>query len=159
MTEILANFAAGRWQTGTGPGAVLTDPVLGTELVRVDSTGLDLAEAFAFSRDQAGPALRAMTYRERAALLGAVVKVLQTHRDAYFDIATANAGTVKNDSAVDIDGGIFTLGQYARWGDALGDVRALRDGDATKLGKEPVFLSQHLQVPARGVALDRKSVV
>ncbi|MFN7155602.1 MAG: 3,4-dehydroadipyl-CoA semialdehyde dehydrogenase [Acidovorax sp.] len=153
MTEILANFAAGRWQTGTGPGAVLTDPVLGTELVRVDSTGLDLAEAFAFARDQAGPALRAMTYRERAALLGAVVKVLQTHRDAYYDIATANAGTVKNDSAVDIDGGIFTLGQYARWGDALGDVRALRDGDATKLGKEPVFLSQHLQVPARGVAL------
>ena len=153
MTEILANFAAGRWQTGTGPGAVLTDPVLGTELVRVDSTGLDLAEAFAFARDQAGPALRAMTYRERAALLGAVVKVLQTHRDAYYDIATANAGTVKNDSAVDIDGGIFTLGQYARWGDALGDVRVLRDGDATKLGKEPVFLSQHLQVPARGVAL------
>ena len=153
MTEILANFAAGRWQTGTGPGAVLTDPVLGTELVRVDSTGLDLAEAFAFARDQAGPALRAMTYRERAALLGAVVKVLQTHRDAYYDIATANAGTVKNDSAVDIDGGIFTLGQYARWGDALGDVRVLRDGDATKLGKEPVFLSQHLQVPVRGVAL------
>ena len=153
MTEILANFAAGRWQTGTGPGAVLTDPVLGTELVRVDSTGLDLAEAFAFARDRAGPALRAMTYRERAALLGAVVKVLQTHRDAYYDIATANAGTVKNDSAVDIDGGIFTLGQYARWGDALGDVRVLRDGDATKLGKEPVFLSQHLQVPARGVAL------
>ena len=153
MTEILANFAAGRWQTGTGPGAVLTDPVLGTELVRVDSTGLDLAEAFAFARDQAGPALRAMTYRERAALLGAVMKVLQTHRDAYYDIATANAGTVKNDSAVDIDGGIFTLGQYARWGDALGDVRVLRDGDATKLGKEPVFLSQHLQVPVRGVAL------
>ena len=153
MTELLPNYAAGRWQTGTGPGAVLTDPVLGTELVRVDSTGLDLAEAFAFARSQAGPALRAMTYRERAALLGAIVEVLQTHRDAYYDIATANAGTVKNDSAVDIDGGIFTLGQYARWGDALGDARALRDGDAVKLGKEPVFLSQHLQVPVRGVAL------
>ena len=60
---------------------------------------------------------------------------------------------MKNDSAVDIDGAIFTLGQYAKWGDALGDVRALRDGDAAKLGKEPVFLSQHLQVPTRGVAL------
>ena len=60
---------------------------------------------------------------------------------------------MKNDSAVDIDGAIFTLGQYAKWGDALGDVRALRDGDAAKLGKEPVFQSQHLQVPTRGVAL------
>lgn len=153
MTELLPNYASGRWQTGTGGGTPLFDPVLGNELVRVDATGLNLPEAFAFARQQGGAALRALTYRERAALLGAIVKVLQTHRDAYFDIATANAGTVKNDSAVDIDGGIFTLGQYARWGDALGDVRALRDGDATKLGKEPVFLSQHLQVPARGVAL------
>jgi 3,4-dehydroadipyl-CoA semialdehyde dehydrogenase len=153
MTELLPNYAAGRWQSGTGPGSILSDPVLGTALVRVDSTGLDLAEAFAFARDRAAPALRALTYRERAALLTAIVKVLQTHRDTYYEIATANAGTVKNDSAVDIDGGIFTLGQYARWGDALGDARALRDGDATKLGKEPVFLSQHLSVPTQGVAL------
>lgn len=153
MTELLPNYAAGRWQTGQGPGAVLQDPVLGHDLVRVDATGLDLPEAFRFAREQGGSALRALTYRQRAALLGAVVKVLQTHRDAYYEIATANSGTVKNDSAVDIDGGIFTLGQYAKWGDALGDVRALRDGDAARLGKEPVFLSQHLQVPARGVAL------
>jgi 3,4-dehydroadipyl-CoA semialdehyde dehydrogenase len=153
MIETLPNFAAGRWQTGQGTGAALFDPVLGTELVRVDSTGLDLGEAFGFARQQGGSALRALTYRERAGLLGAIVKVLQAHRDAYYEIATANSGTVKNDSAVDIDGGIFTLGQYARWGDALGDVRALRDGDAVKLGKEAVFLTQHLQVPTRGVAL------
>lgn len=153
MTELLPNYAAGRWQHGTGPGTALRDPVLGTALVRVDAAGLDLAEAFAFARDTGGAALRAATYRERAAMLMAVVKVLQSHRDSYYEIATANAGTVKNDSAVDIDGAIFTLGQYARWGDALGDVRALRDGDAVKLGKETVFQSQHLQVPRQGVAL------
>ena len=153
MTELLPNYAAGRWQTGHGPGTVLKDPVLGQDLVRVDATGLDLPEAFRFARERGGAALRALTYRERAALLGAVVRVLQAHRDSYYEIATANSGTVKNDSAVDIDGGIFTLGQYAKWGETLGDVRALRDGDAIKLGKEPVFLSQHLQVPARGVAL------
>lgn len=153
MTELLANHVAGRWQHGTGPGTELRDPVLGTALVRVDATGLNLPEAFAFAREQGGAALRAATYRERAAMLGAVAKVLQAHRDSYYDIATANSGTVKTDSAVDIDGGIFTLGQYARWGDALGDVRVLRDGDAVRLGKEPVFQSQHLQVPRPGVAL------
>ncbi|MDB5849249.1 MAG: 3,4-dehydroadipyl-CoA semialdehyde dehydrogenase, partial [Rhodoferax sp.] len=51
------------------------------------------------------------------------------------------------------DGAIFTLGQYAKWGDALGDVHLLRDGDAVKLGKEPVFLAQHIQVPTQGLAL------
>jgi 3,4-dehydroadipyl-CoA semialdehyde dehydrogenase len=153
MTELLPNYVAGRWQAGSGAGTSLIDPVLGTELARVDATGLDLAEAFGFARESGGAALRALTYKERAALLGAVVKVLQANRDAYYEIATANSGTVKNDSAVDIDGAIFTLGQYAKWGDALGEVRALRDGDALKLGKEPVFLSQHLQVPTPGVAL------
>ena len=153
MTELLANHVAGRWQHGTGPGTELRDPVLGTALVRVDATGLNLPEAFAFAREQGGTALRAATYSERAAMLGAVAKVLQAHRDRYYDIATANSGTVKTDSAVDIDGGIFTLGQYARWGDALGDVRVLRDGDAVRLGTDPVFQSQHLQVPRPGVAL------
>lgn len=153
MTELLPNFAAGRWQAGTGNGTPLFDPVLGNELVRVDATGLDLAEAFAFARQQGGAALRALTYRERAALLAAIVKVLLANRDAYYEIATANAGTVKNDSGVDIDGAIFTIGQYAKWGDALGDARALRDGDAARLGKDPAFQSQHLSVPTQGVAL------
>lgn len=153
MTELLSNYVAGRWQAGTGAGTALFDPVLGTELARVDATGLDLAQAFGFARQTGGAALRALTYRERAALLGAVVKVLQANRDLYYEIATANCGTVRNDSAVDIDGAIFTLGQYARWGEALGDVRVLRDGDPMKLGKEPVFQSQHIQVPTHGVAL------
>ena len=153
MTPLLPNYVSGRWQAGTGTGAVLHDPVLGTELVRVDATGLDLPAAFDFARRQGSAALQALTYRERAALLAQCQKLLQAQRDAYYEIATANSGTVKNDSAVDIDGALFTLGQYARWGDALGDVRALRDGEAAKLGKDGSFQSQHLQVPRPGLAL------
>ena len=153
MTELLLNYLGGRWQTGTGAGTPLFDPVLGTELVRVDATGLDLAAGFRFAREVAGPALRAMTYRERAALLAATVKLLQTQRDAYYDIATANSGTVKNDSAVDIDGGIFTLGTYAKLGEGLGDRKFMLDGDMVRLGKDPLFQSQHVLVPTRGVAL------
>ena len=153
MTELLPNFMAGRWQSGTGAGAVLLDPVLGTELVRVDATGLDLAAAFAFARERGGAALRALSYAQRGQMLAAVVKVLQAHRDAYDEIATANSGTVKNDSAVDIDGGIFTLGQYAKMGEGLGERRHLMDGEASRLGKDPLFQSQHVLVPTRGVAL------
>lgn len=152
-TELLQNHVAGRWQAGTGAGTPLVDPVLGTELMRVDATGLDLPAAFAFARQTGGAALRALSYRERAGLLAAVVKVLQANRDAYYHIATANSGTVKNDSAVDIDGGIFTLGQYAKWGESLGDAHALKDGEPARLGREPLFQSQHVQVPVQGVAL------
>jgi 3,4-dehydroadipyl-CoA semialdehyde dehydrogenase len=153
MSELLSNFIGGRWQTGAGRGTPLVDPVLGDELVRVDATGLDLPDGFRFAREQGGAALRALTYRERGGLLAAIVKLLQANRDAYYAIATANSGTVKNDSAVDIDGAIFTLGYYAKLADGLGDTRALRDGEPARLGKEPLFQSQHLQVPTRGVAL------
>lgn len=152
-TLLLPNYFAGRWQTAPGAGTRLVDPVLGTELVRVSSAGLDLAEGFAFAREQGGHALRAMTYRERAAMLGAISKVLQAQRDAYYDIATANSGTTRKDSAVDIDGAIFTLGYYAKQGEALGDARVLLDGEPARMAKDPLFQAQHVLVPTRGVAL------
>jgi len=153
MSELLLNHLAGRAQAGTGPGTALHDPVLGTELARVDATGLDLAAGFAFAREQAGPALRALTYAQRAALLSAVVKVLQANRERYYEISTANSGTVKNDTAVDVDGGIYTLGTYARLGEGLGDRKHLLDGEMARLGKDPAFQSQHVLLPTRGVAL------
>ena len=153
MSNLLSNFVAGRWQAGSGPGTKLIDPVLGTELARVDAAGLDLSAAFAFAREQGGAALRALSYAQRAELLAAVVKVLQANRDAYYEIAVANSGTVKNDSAVDIDGGIFTLSTYAKLGAALGERRHLLDGEPARLAKDPLFQSQHLLVPTRGVAL------
>jgi 3,4-dehydroadipyl-CoA semialdehyde dehydrogenase len=152
-TPLLPNFLAGRWQDGTGHGATLLDPVLGTPLVRVSSAGLDLTEGFAFAREQGGAALRALTYRQRAALLGEIVKVLQANRDAYYEIATANCGTTTKDSAVDIDGSIFTLGYFAKQGEALGDAKLLLDGERIRMAKDPVFQTQHIMSPTRGVAL------
>ncbi|UUX94391.1 3,4-dehydroadipyl-CoA semialdehyde dehydrogenase [Aquabacterium sp. J223] len=153
MTELLHNHLGGRWQAGEGPGTTLRDPVLGTDLVRVSSDGLDLAAGFAFARDTGGAALRALTYRQRAALLGEVGKVLAANKAAYYEIATANSGTTQKDSGVDIEGALFTLGQYARWGDTLGNARFLLDGPAVPLSKDGVFRSQHLLAPTRGLAL------
>jgi 3,4-dehydroadipyl-CoA semialdehyde dehydrogenase len=150
---LLPNFLAGRWQDGTGNGTTLLDPVLGTPLVRVSSAGLDLAEGFAFARETGGAALRALTYKQRALLLGEIVKTLQVNRDAYYEIATANCGTTTKDSAVDIDGGIFTLGYYAKQGEGFGDTTLLLDGDRIRMGKDPVFQTQHILSPTRGVAL------
>ena len=153
MDNRLDNHLGGRWVAGSGAGTPLFDPVLGTELARVDAAGLDLRAGFAFAREQGGAALRALSYRERAGLLAAVAKVLQAARDDYYAIALANSGTVKNDSAVDIDGGIYTLSTYAKLGEGLGERRFLLDGEPARLGKEPAFQSQHVLVPGRGLAL------
>ena len=152
-TELLPNHLGGQRHVGTGAGTTLFDPVLGDALVRVDATGLDLTGSFERVRTLGGSALRALNYRERAGLLKAVAQVLQAGRDAYFALSTANSGTVKNDSAVDIDGAIYTIGVYAKLGEALGDARVLADGEFVALAKGGAFGSRHVQVPTRGLAL------
>jgi 3,4-dehydroadipyl-CoA semialdehyde dehydrogenase len=151
--QLLPNFLGGEWITGSGAGTTLFDPVQGTALARVDATGLDLVRGLAFARDHVGPALRAMSYAARGELLARIVKVLQSRRDAYYEIACANSGTVKNDSAVDIDGAIYTVSTFAKLAGSLGDRPFLADGESVALAKDGSFRSRHVQVPARGVAL------
>jgi len=153
MTELLSNYVCGRWQNGNGEGTTLKDPVLGEPLVRVDASGLDLSATFAFARRTGGSALRSLSYKQRAAMLGAAVKVLQANRDYYYDISLANSGTVKNDTAVDVDGGIYTLSTYSKLGASLGDAPFILDGEPALLGKDPLFQSQHMLTATRGVAL------
>lgn len=153
MIELLSNYLGGRWQAGTGSGTALVDPVLGTELVRVDATGLDLPAGFAFAREQGGHALRALTYRQRGELLAAVARVLQAHRDEYYAISVANSGTTKADTGIDVDGAIYTIGSYARLAADLPDGHFLPDGEAQSLAKDGSFATRHIRVPARGLAL------
>jgi 3,4-dehydroadipyl-CoA semialdehyde dehydrogenase len=152
-TELLQNYLGGQWVAGSGKSTALFDPVLGIELVRVDSAGLNLPEGFRFAREQGGKALKALNYRERGELLAAVVQVLQRHRDTYYEIALANSGTVKNDSAVDIDGAIYTVSTYAKLAASLPAAQFLRDGDTTALAKGDAYQSMHVQTPVAGLAL------
>ena len=63
--ERLPNHLGGRWISGTGTPTSLFDPVLGTALVQVDATGLDLKDGFRFAREQGGAALRARSCQAR----------------------------------------------------------------------------------------------
>ena len=153
MTELLKNHVSGKWIAGGGGGAILRDPILGTELVRVSSAGLDLDASYEYARRVGGAALRAMSYAERAACLRAVIKVLKANRERYAEISIANSGSTARDIKADVDGAIFTLGSYARLGEQLGDRRYLIDGETTALDKDGQFHGQHLMVPTRGIVL------
>lgn len=149
----LPNFVEGRWIDGADDGEVLVDPVLGTELARVSSAGVRYDQALHYARSVGGPALRALTYGERAALLGRIADVLTAHRDEYFRISLENSGATKADAAFDVDGAIYTLKYYAKTGTALGGARALRDGDLAALSRDEAFQALHVAFPLRGVAI------
>ena len=152
MTK-LANYLEGRWQEGGGKGSPVLDPITGETLATVSADGLDMHAAYDYARQQAGPALRKLSYAERAGLLGDIVKVLQANRDKYFDISLRNSGTVQNDSSVDVDGAIYTLSFYAKAGSKMVEKAVRLDGESAPLAKDNVFASQHIYVPIQGLAL------
>lgn len=149
----LSNYLNGRWSEGSGQGEALIDPVRGTELARASSEGTDYTAALNYARHVGGSALRALTYAQRASLLGRIADVLAANRDAYYQIALENSGSPKSDAAIDIDGAIFTLKYYAREGSSLGENRILREGSLARLGKNEAFQSLHVGVPLRGAAI------
>ncbi len=151
---MLQSYLAGRWQTGTGDGSPLIDPVTGEELVRLSGTGLDLVEALDHARTRGGPALRVLTFEERGRLLAAIADVLGANRDAYAEIALRNSGNTARDAALDIDGGIGTLQYYAGLGQKLlGPARVMVEAGADRLTRDKSFKGRHLWTPVRGVAV------
>ena len=153
MTESLENYVGGHWVKGEGPGTALVDPITGGELARVSSAGLDVEGAFRHARDVGGSGLRALTYGERATMLGEIGKLLASKKDEYYAISIANSGTTKADTAVDVDGSMYTLGYFAKQGATLGQSQVLRDGAAASLSKDGSYASQHVLVPTPGLAL------
>jgi len=149
----LANYVGGRWVEGRGDGQALIDPVLGTELARASTEGVDFAAALDHARRIGGGALRALNFAERAALIGKIAETLQANRDTYGDIALQNSGNTKSDAAIDIDGAIGTLRYFARAAQPLGAAKTLRDGGLIRMGKDEGFQALHVGVPLRGVAI------
>ena len=153
MPVYLQNYLSNSWQAETNPVQTLRDPVTGAELACTGGAAAGIEAGFAYARSEGRPALQALTYGERAALLGEIVKVLQANKEAYYDISLANSGTTKADSAVDIEGALFTLAYYAKLGATLGAARTLTDGAAVVMSKDQLFQSQHILAPIRGLAL------
>jgi 3,4-dehydroadipyl-CoA semialdehyde dehydrogenase len=151
--ESLESYLCGQWSRGRDVETELADPALGTVLATASARGLDLGAALRFAREKGGPALRALTYGERAKLLGAVADVLAKNRPRYEAIAIANSGNTRSDAAIDIDGGIGTLKYYARLGSQLGGARLIVDDKPVRLAKAENFQAVHVLAPRRGVAV------
>jgi oxepin-CoA hydrolase/3-oxo-5,6-dehydrosuberyl-CoA semialdehyde dehydrogenase len=152
MTRNLASFLAGRWQTGTGTPTALVNPATEAVLAETSSAGLDLAAAMSFAR-AAGAGLRALSFAERGALLGAMAKAMHGAREELIALAIANGGNTRGDAKFDLDGAAATLAHYAELGAQLGKARMLVDGDAAQVGRTARLVGQHVWAPRPGVAV------
>ncbi len=152
-TRMLRSYVSGGWRTGEGEGAPLHDAVTGAEVARISSAGIDMAAALDHGRRVGGPALRELTFHQRAALLKAVASHLREHRDELYELS-AKTGATLGDSKFDVDGGIGVLFAYSGKGKReLPNDTVYVDGNVEPLSKGGTFLGQHIATPLRGVAV------
>jgi oxepin-CoA hydrolase / 3-oxo-5,6-dehydrosuberyl-CoA semialdehyde dehydrogenase len=129
------------------------DAVTGDVICRVSSKGLDLEAAFQHARSAGSPALRDLTFHQRADLLDAVAVAVRARRTELYALST-RAGATLGDARYDVDGGIRVLRHYADQARTkLPDTTFLLEGPAERLGRGEDFLGVHISTPSRGLVL------
>ncbi len=68
----LKSYAEGQWVEGTGRAAILANAISGEPVAEIDSTGVDFAGMLDYARRVGGPALRKLTFHQRALRLKAL---------------------------------------------------------------------------------------
>ena len=150
--RLLESYLRGSWQSGTGTPTPLVNPATEAELARV-APAKDLADAVAFGRDHGGPALRALSFRQRGALLADLAKLLHGQREALLDLSVSSGGNTRGDAKFDVDGGLGVLAAYAELAETLPDSAWLLEGDPAALVRTSKVRAQHLLVPRHGLAV------
>ena len=149
----LSSYVSGAWHVPTDEGAPLHDAVTGAEIARISSSGVDFGAALDHGRRTGGPALREMTFHQRAALLKALASGLREHRDELYDLSL-RTGATRGDAQFDVDGGIGVLFSYSSKGRReLPADTVYVDGGLEPLSKSGGFAAQHICTPLEGVAV------
>ncbi len=149
----LESYVGGVWTRGAKEGVALLDAATGAPVALIDSSGIDFAAALAYGREKAGPALRRMSFHERAAMLKALAQALMERKEEFYALSTAT-GATRSDSWIDIEGGIGTLFSYSSKGRReLPNTRVLVDGGVEALSRDDTFSAQHILTPLQGVAV------
>ena len=131
---MLRSYVNGSWTSPAAGGDPLLDAVTGEQVATISSAGLDMRAALEYGRAVGGPALRELTFHQRAAILKSVGLLLREHRPELYALS-ARTGATLPDSKFDVDGGIGVLASYASKGRRelpdgmilLDDLEALRE--------------------------------
>ncbi len=149
----LQNYAEGKWIAGTGGMAELRSAINGDVVALTSSQGLDFGAMLNFARTHGGPALRVLTFHDRAKLLKALAEALTARKEELYELSY-NTGATRADSWIDIDGGIGTFAVYQGKGRReLPNERILIDGALEALSRNGTFQGLHVYTSLQGAAV------
>ena len=91
---VLRSYVSGAWTDPADDGRPVLDAVTGEEVARVSSAGIDLGAALGYGRSAGGPALRELTFHQRAALLKSLGRLLREHRQELYALSARTGATL-----------------------------------------------------------------
>jgi len=152
-TAQLLNYALDRWTPGEGNLAEISSAIDGAPVAMTGSGGLDFGGMLKHAREVGGPALRKMTFHERARILKALGQAIMARKEELYELNYLT-GATRKDGWIDIEGGAGTLFSFSSKGRReLPDAHVLMDGAIEPLSKGGSFVGQHIYTSLRGAAL------
>jgi oxepin-CoA hydrolase/3-oxo-5,6-dehydrosuberyl-CoA semialdehyde dehydrogenase len=153
-TPQLLNYARDAWLPGDPASlAELPSAIDGSPVALTGSGGLDFDAMAEFARQVGGPALRRMTFHDRARMLKALGLAILARKEELYALNYAT-GCTRKDGWIDIEGGAGTLLSFSSKGRReLPDAHVLLDGQLEPLSKSGLFVGQHVFTSLQGVAV------
>ena len=152
-TAQLLNYALDRWTPGEGQLAELASAIDGSPVATTGSGGLDFAGMLKHAREVGGPALRRMTFHERARMLKALGQAIMARKEELYELNYLT-GATRKDGWIDIEGGAGTLFSFSSKGRReVPDAHVLMDGALEPLSKTGTFVGQHIYTSLQGAAV------
>ncbi len=149
----LESYVQGRWIAPGGDWTGIRSAVTGAVVAEVGSGGITMAEVLDHARRVGGPALRRLTFHQRAEMLKRLATYLNERRDGLYALSH-QTGATRSDNLIDIDGGIGTLFVYASKGRReLPNTTFLIDGAVEPLSRGGSFVGRHVMTSRTGCAV------
>lgn len=149
----LSSYVCDEWIAPQGALADIRSAVSGETVAQWGATVRDFAGVLAHARNVGSPALRSLTFHDRAKRLKALADAVMARKDQLYALSY-ETGATKNDSWIDIEGGAGVLFAYASRGRReLPNVTMVLDGGLEGLSKRGTFVGQHVMTSLQGAAV------
>lgn len=147
------SFAAGQWINPGAGARNIASAITGEVIAQAGNDALGVQQMLSYARDVGGPALRKLTFHDRARMLKALALYLMERKQALYELSY-DTGATLSDHKIDVDGGIGTMMVFASKGRReMPDGHVYLDGAPEQLGRTGQFMGRHICTPLQGVAV------
>jgi oxepin-CoA hydrolase/3-oxo-5,6-dehydrosuberyl-CoA semialdehyde dehydrogenase len=149
----LRSYVCGNWFEASAGFVDVRSAIDGRVVARVSSDGVDFGAALDYARSVGGPALRRLTFHQRAEMVKKLALHLSDRKQRFYELSF-DTGATRKDCFVDVDGGIMTLFSFASKGRReLPDAGVAIEGALEPLSRSGSFAGRHVMTPLHGVAI------